>query len=316
MTTIAPPISFAQTNPDLGLDYVFAQGRILMELQDKLDPNAMGSVALVGDLVGTGSDTLRITEMGNVGWSTRMTALASEDSTITASSITTAYTTVTIGQYGVAHEQTFQEQILGREQGVSLDALEQMVPQTWMATLRYLICVEGATFSTIIGSATAALSVDDWIDLSEAANETLGAMAPIATLAPQQVSQLRASFRSEPAFQNSVADFSSMQRVGNVQLHPNFAGMGIDVTVTDDVVQSGGAYLGFASSPGGIGWARASTSPIKTVGPSMYIPDYGLIVTRVNTDANGKGRYEARAWIGVDSGSSNVFLQRRIRSVV
>lgn len=316
MTTVAPPISFSGTQGDLGYSYTYAAGQILLELQDRLCLVSLGTVPLVGDLAGTGTDTLRITEMGTVGWSQRMTALATEDATITASAITTAYTSVTIGQYGLSHEETFASQILGRERGVSLDSLVAMVPDSWMATHRYLVCVEGATFGTIIGSATLALSVDDWIDLVTAANETLGAMAPSAVLAPQQMTQLVASFRTEPAFQNLAADFATMQRVNGMQLKPNFAGLGIDVALTDDVVQSGGAYQGFAMSPGGIGWARASVNSARPEGTTMMVPEFGLLIVRVNKDENAKARYEARAWMGVNSGSSNVFLQRRVRSVV
>jgi hypothetical protein len=316
MTTIAPPISFSATNPDLGYDYVFAAQQILMELQDSLPLVSMGTVPLVGDLAGSGSDVLRVTEMGNVGFSQRMAAIATEDGTITASSITTAYTEITIGQYGLAHEETFASQILGREKGVSLDALVAQVPNSWIATHRYLVCVEGATFGTIIGSATAALSVDDWIDLTNASNETLGSMAPSAVLAPQQVSQLTDSFRTEPAFQSLAASFAELKRVQGMQMRPNFAGLGVDIAMTDDVVQSGGAYLGFAMSPGGIGWARASTNSATPQGTTLLVPEFGLLIVRVNKDENAKARYEARAWMGVNSGSSNVFFQRRIRSVV
>ncbi len=316
MTTIAPPISFSATNPDLGLDYVFAAQSILMELQDSLSLVGLGTVPLVGDLAGSGSDVLRVTEMGNVGFSQRMTALASEDSTITASSITTAYTDITIGQYGLAHEETFASQILGREKGVSLDALVAQVPNSWIATHRYIVCVEGATFGTIIGSATAALSVDDWIDLINAGNETLGAGSPSAVLSPQQLSQLTDSFRTEPAYQTSVQAFSDLKRFQGLQIRPNFAGLGVDIAITDDVVQSGGAYLGFAMSPGGIGWARASTGSATPQGTTMMVPEFGLLIVKVNKDENAKARYEARAWMGVNSGSSNVFFQRRIRSVV
>ena len=316
MTTIAPPINFAQTQGDLGQDFIFAAGAILLEVQDRLDLLGLGTVPLVGDLMGTGSDTIRVREMGTVGWSQRMAALATEDAAITASSITTGYTEVTVGMYGLAHEETYQSQILSSEPGISLEALEAQVPNSWLATHRYLVCVEGATFGTIIGSATAALSVDDWLDLVAATEEMLGVAAPMATLAPQQMTQLRDSARTEPAFQNLAADFAATQRFDGMQIKRNVLGLGLDAAVTDDVVQSGGAYQGFAHSPGGIGWARASTSPIRTPNPSIYVPELGMFIERIGLGSNGKARYEARAWIGVNSGSANVFLQRRIRSVV
>lgn len=318
MTTVAPPISYANTESDLGYSMVHSAEAIRLELQDRLDVLSLGTVPLVGDLAGSGSDTIRVTHMGTVGWSQRMTALASENATITASAITTGYSEVSVGMYGLAHEQTFQGQILGRAQGVTLDMLEAQVPNSWLRTLRYLVCVEGATFGTVIGSATLALSVDDWIDLVSASNETLGAAAPSAVLDPTQLTQLVASFRTEPAFQNLAADFATMQRADGMQVKPNFAGLGIDLALTDDVQQSGGAYQGFAMSPGGIGWARASTSPIRVPNPAsaIYVPDFGLFIQRIDKGDQGSARYEARAWIGVNSGDSSLFVQRRVRSVV
>jgi hypothetical protein len=319
MTTINAPISFGETQADLGLDFVFGAERIRIELQDKLELANLGIIPLVGDLAGSGSDTVRVTHAGSVGFSRRMTAMGSETDTIVASTITTGYSEVAIGMQGVAHEETYQQQILSREPGLSLEEIIAQFPATWLATHRYLVCVEGATFGTIVGSATLPLSVDDWIDLVTAHNETLGATGnPSAILSPQQVTQLKASLRTEPAFQNMAADFTAMQRIDAMQIKPNFADMGIDVAVTDDVVQSGGAYLGFSMTPGGIGWARASTTSIRphVTGVGMYLPDFGAFIERIAKGEQGKARYEGRAWIGVNSGSSDLFVQRRVRSVV
>ena len=65
-------------------------------------------------------------------------------------------------------------------------------------------------------------------------------------------------------------------------------------------------------------WARASTASIRPhlAGVGMYLPEYGVFIERLGKGDQGKARYEARAWIGVNSGSSSVFVQRRVRSVV
>lgn len=319
MPTINAPIDFNQTQGDLGLSYVFAVQRMLVELQDKLNLMSLGVVPLLGDLAGSGTDTLRVTEVGSIGFSRRFASMASETDTITASPITTGYTEVSIGMHGLAHEETYQGQILGRERGISLEQIEALVPESWLATWRYLVCVEGATFGTIVGAAADTLTIDDWIDLITAHREALGSTAaPGAVLAPQQLTQLVASARTEPAFQNLASDFSGIQKLSGMQLYPNFLGLGIDIALTDDVQQSGGAYQGFSMTPGGIGWARASTQSIRPhiPGVGMYLPEYGAFIERIAKGDNGKARYEARTWIGVNSGSSNVYVQRRVRSVV
>jgi hypothetical protein len=200
---------------------------------------------------------------------------------------------------------------------VGLQELIAMVPSSWIATLRYLICVEGASFSTAVGSATADLSVDDYLDLVTAFNETLGSVgAPSVFFKPRQMTNLLESFRAEPAFQASMADFANLQRLSGMQRKPNFAGLGLDIALTDDVQTSGGAYQGFAFSPGGIGWVRASTASITPHVPEagIYAPDFGLFIEKVPRGANGKAAYEARTWIGVNSGSTDLYVQRRIIS--
>jgi adenosylcobinamide amidohydrolase len=103
MTTQVPPFQHGNFEGDLGYSYVFAAQRILLVMQDRLNALDLGVVPLVGDFAGTGTDTIRVTHMGNIGWSLPMTALGSETDTITPSNLTTGYSTVALGMYGLGH---------------------------------------------------------------------------------------------------------------------------------------------------------------------------------------------------------------------
>ena len=96
-TTINPPIQFVDVQGTLGHAFLFAQEEIRSDLQDRLNVLGLGVVGLVGDVMGTGTDTLRITDMGNVGWSIPFTALASETDTVAPSPIDIGFETVTVG---------------------------------------------------------------------------------------------------------------------------------------------------------------------------------------------------------------------------
>jgi hypothetical protein len=321
MTTIAAPIDFAQTESDLGLSFIFAAEAMQVELQDKLDMLSMGTVPLLGDLAGSGTDTLRVTNVGSIGWSRRMASMGGETDTITASPITTGYVEVAIGMYGLAHEETYMAQVLGRERGVSLDTLKSLVPQAWLRTLRVQVADVVSGFGTNCGSAALAGSVDDLIDIATAFEGTPGSMAggtPVGMVHPEQIQDYKASARNDPAFQNSVAEFAAVQAINGSQRYANFLGLGFDLHSSTDVETSGGGWDGGVWAPGAVGWARASTGAIRpsnTQG-AIYVPEFGLFIEEIaSTGQNAKRRYEARTWFGVAKGSTSVFVQRGLLSL-
>lgn len=321
MTTINAPFSHAQFEGDIGYSYVFAAERILLALEDKLNVLAMGLASLKGDLAGSGSDVLRIAEMDGVGWGSSFAALASEDSGITASTLSTAYTTITVALKGLSHEETYFAQALGRERGVSLDTLKAMVPDAWLSTLRKDVATVIAGFATNCGAAGLAGSVDDLIDLATAFEGTPGSMAggvPVGMVHPEQIQDYKASARNDPAFQNSVAEFGAVQAINGTQRYANFLGLGFDLHSSTDVETSGGGWDGGVWAPGAVGWARASTLPIVPSNPqgAIYVPEFGLLIEEIaSTGQNGKRRYEARTIYGVGKGSASVFVQRGLLSL-
>lgn len=323
-TDFNPPVDFATEKAVFGHAYLFAQQRILFELQEAFDVLQLGVVPLVGEFAGSGTDTLRVTHMGNIGWSVPMDALASETDAITPKKITAGYATISVGMYGLGHAETYKHAILGREPETGLDALKAKVPMSWMRTFRDLVCDAGSGISVAVGSASADLGVDDWLDLVTVYQETDGAGArgaPVVMVDPAQITQSNASARNEPAFQNSVMDFGAVQGLGFGQVLDNYLGLGIRVVKTSSINQSGGAYQGFSFSPGGIGWGRASTAGLRTANPqgTILIPDFGLVIEeKPGTGSNAQRAYEARTIFGVALGndSDGIHVLRRLISKV
>jgi hypothetical protein len=319
MTTQVPPFAHGNFEGDLGYSYVFAAQRILLVMQDRLNALDLGVVPLVGDFAGTGTDTIRVTHMGNIGWSLPMTALGSETDTITPSNLTTGYSTVALGMYGLGHAETYKQQTLSRELEVLVDALKARLPESWLATFRELVCNAGAGFSTAVGAAGTQLSVDDLLDLTAVSRSTRGSRRPTMFLDGNQVNQALESARNEPAFQAAAQTFQEQQAWNEMDVIPDFLKLGVTCAITNDVDQSGGAYQGFAFSPGGIGWAVASTSRVKVANPqgAILVPEMGLIVEEITSGSSQATRkYEARSMFGVAAGDSSVFMQRRVISVV
>jgi len=207
---VNPPFQFTDVQGTLGHSYLFAQEEILLELQDRLNVLGLGVVSLRGDVMGSGTDTLRITDYGNVGYSLPFTALASETDTVAPSPIDIGFETVTVGEFGLSQSETYKEQVLNREPAISLDRLKAMVPQSWMRTFRDQITTTGSGITTAVGSAATTLSVDDHLDLLTAYRTTLGSRIPTAFLDPTPMDQLVRSYRNEPAFQNNTDAFARL----------------------------------------------------------------------------------------------------------
>ena len=324
-TTQTAPFQHANLEGDLGFSYVFSPVAMEIELQDKLNLLGLGVVPLMGDLSRSGSDVLRVTDYGGMGWSLPMAALATETTAVTPSTAISGYESITCGTYGVSHSATYAAQGFARPEaaGLSIDELIKQVPNSFLATFRNNVCTAGAAIVPNVGAATTTLSVDDWLDLGTTFSTALGSRRPVAMLHSTPMDELRRSFRNEPALQNSAQEFASLLGVrtgddGTVaQSFPNFLGLGIDVHVTDDVDTAGGAYQNFAFSPGGIGWARCSTQPIVTANPAstMYVPEFGLLIEELSEGGSTNTRqYKALAFFGVALGSARVYTHTRILS--
>ncbi len=319
MASISPPALASAVNNEVGFAYTFAQIAIQRRLEDALNVQAAGLVRLVGDAAGSGSDVIRVTNIGGIGYNLAMSALASETAAITPSPFDLGYSTVTIADYGLAFEESYKAQILGREPAAMLDALVQTMPESFLRTLRDLTATTVAGFSTSIGSSGTALTMDNALDLLAAFRENPGSGQPVVMLHPKQVSDLVDSIRSETTLSLSVSEFGGLQGLqGGAQTIRNFAGLGFDISMSTSITDDSTDFFGGAYSAGGVGYAVGSTAGVRARGiDAIRIPEFGTIVTFPSSSStNGKETAEARSFLGVAAGSSDVFVQRKVISKV
>jgi hypothetical protein len=323
MPTIVTPASHAQTESTVGFSYVFAGERIRQEITEKLDVVGKGLVVLYGDLQGAGSDTLRVTRFGGVGFAEQFTAMADETSPIVATGFTLGSDSITIGRYGLAKEQTYQDQILQRAETVGLDDMANLVPASLLATMRASVCTIGSTFATGAGAAAAAWTYDNELDLIRMFHETEGFEsavtdngAPVAIRHPEQYTDLRASIRNEPGLQGSAE--LQMKLLGLQREEGGaFTFLGLRNLSSFDVPESGGGWVGCAYVPGAIGWAVASTIPITVENPdrTTWVPEYGIVIERRSTGDIATAKFVANAFFGLAKLDATLFPQFKITSI-
>jgi hypothetical protein len=318
MAAIAPPALAGAVNTEVGFTHTFAQIAIQRRLEDALNVEAAGLVRLVGDAAGSGSDVIRVTNIGGIGFNLPMSALASETAAITPSPFDLGYSTVTIADYGLAFEESYKAQILGREPAAMLDALVSTMPESYLRTLRDLTATVVAGFATSVGIAGNQLTVATYLDLLAEFRENPGAGTPVIMLHPKQVSDLIESARAETTLSLSVSEFGSLNGLSGSQTISNFLGLGADINMSTSITSGGGGHIGGAYSAGGVGYAVGSTAGVRARGiDAIRIPQFGTIVTFPSSSStNGKETAEARSFVGVAAGSSDVFVQRKVLSVI
>ena len=318
MATIISPASFAQTSVVTGTAFAFAEAQIRQELKEELSVLDGGIATLVGDLGGMGTDTLHITRFGGLGFAEQMVAMASETDAIVATGFTLEDDTITIARYGLAKEQTYQDQVLRGANSIGLENMIALAPKSWLATLRASVATVGSTFSANVGVSGTPWTYDDELDLVAAFSETegfTGAMRPVSIRHPEQITDLLNSIRNEPGLQMPDFQTSKLGLDGRSSEAMEF--LGIRTFRSFDVPTSGGDWIGCAFVPGAIAWAVASTIPITPDNPATttWIPEFGIIIERKSTAETATARFVMNAWFGVGKLDPTLFPQFKLTSI-
>lgn len=267
-TSVTQPASFSIFGTaGVNQTTVFQREALELAMASDVDVESMGLIRAVGDLSGSGSDTMTSVFLDGVGANAEMSPLDTETSQPIPSAYTLGIDAVTVGFYGYSNDMTMKGLMLAHPDRIlTMDKAIELAPSLYRSTVAGLVADAGATISTAIGSAATALSVDDLLDLVAAIEQTPGANKraggmPKLDLHSVQLSQLKASMRSEPSMQAAYDAFVAAQGVSD-DVTPNFMRLGFDLLKSDKIGTSGGAYQGFCVAAGGLALARASYASV------------------------------------------------------
>lgn len=301
--TIVSPSSFAQNRGDLGFTYVFAGEAIEEQITERLDVFSMGLLRAYGGFTGSGSDTIRITRYAGLGFAERMTAMSSETDPIVATGFTTDYNSLTVARYGLAKEETFSSMIFGRAQGVDLELMQSKIPESYLSTVRHLMCTSGAAMASNVGTAGSAWTYDDELELRSSFAETEGfdpSLMPVYSVRhPEQFTDLAHSLRNEPAFQGS----DLLRQLLGMAREPGGAidVLGMRSLASHDVVDDTSAWQGFAYVEGAIVVGAPSVAPLQRLQSDqvhVLLDDVGTVVSFSNEGSVATARFDVNSWVG------------------
>ena len=315
MATYTAPLQHANTEANLGYDAVFAIAEAEAALMERFDVFGAGLLRAVGDLAGSGSDTLELTAYDGIGWAEAMTAMSSETEAAVATGLTDYVDSVTLGRYTLLKEVTHTQQILARDPILTIEGLTAKMPESYGKTLRQRLCVAGSGLSSSVSATGAAWTFDKEIELVNTANETEGFNGQlIAVRHPEQMSDLRDSVRGEANFQFPEIT----QQIASVNRSAGFQGsfMGIENFQSFDVQQSAGDHVGFAFMPGKFVYAVASTARIPAGARILAsIPRFGIVIIEQHNAQPTKLASVAEAHFAIAARNDNVVAGWKLLSI-
>lgn len=313
MPTFSPPISQAGTVSTWGKSFEFIGDALRQEMAERWDISASGILVPTGRVNGTGSLTLRQRYHGGIGAARTMTAMASETEAISPSTMTGNVWDTTVARYGIAFDETFQRRIT-QSDGVTLEELAASIADSWISTVRSMVCASGAGISSAAVNSSSAATLDNWATLVAAFSETEGADGQaIAVLHPEQVSDLRAALRDEPGVYNDAQTWQGSQALmpGMGLQFPSL--WGIPVYQSFDVTTGSSKHNGFVVGRGCFGLAVGdpSAADVPDAFDPQVIAEYGLLIAREANIRQAMQGVTGQSWLGIGRAPATLIPQFR-----
>lgn len=269
-------------------------------LADRASLYGHPAIPLVGDLTGSGSDTLRYRLIGLDGYDemASQTGLQAEIKEVLPESLDDAKVDIALVRAAINREVSDLAQLT--QFGAPDVDPYRLAESTVGAFLMYFtsqVATAGASFSSTVGSATRDMDVSDFYDALFTL-ELANVSGPyVAVLHPRQVADWQASLRSEPnALSIAPATQDALMAKGQGSIG---SFMGVDIFKSSKITSGGGARKGFMMGYGAMGYAIGK--PSRFVGSSevMMPPGVPISIEFEREAAKSLTRLVASAYCGV-----------------
>lgn len=307
MSTVSNPLSHSVSSAgfsDASWRYTAVFEGVLREkLMDSVSIRTSGFVPLVGDVAGTGSLTIRQRYLDAIGWGLSMTAMAAENTAITASALTATVEDVAVARYGIGWNNTYTNQVVAAAGEVTMDVLAAYNVLSYEAAWMDALATAIQAAATDSGTSGVDCSFDDVLDATYYFDLLEGMPgALLGLIHGQQKIDLKESMRNEQAFQFPEPTKELLSGAGG----PGFWTVicGIAFYVSTRVAASGGNRHGCIMAPGAFIWAKGGTGSIVPANPAntVNLADQGIITEFTGTPGSATSTVYTNAFFGIDGG--------------
>ena len=304
MPAVTSPITHAQMDGgavQFRQAFVLFRQTVLLRLQERMSVRGDGALVYLGDLAGSGSDTIRTRYYNGIGYGAAFASVA-ETATPGRSSITAEVEDVTVGRFYLGYSQTYMDMILKGAGEKSLIELSDLMADAWEATWMALLATTISAAAVDYGASGVNMTFDDYLDVIAYFRTLDGFEGPLRSLLHgQQFVDFGDSIRAEPAFQQPEPS-EEMQRLNGPGFQ--FELLGCRNFQSNRITSSGGNRHGGFFGPGAMAWAIAGTQEmakhIEDPDKAQVIPELGMVVERSSSGNGALGSLDANAFLGMD----------------
>lgn len=274
-----------------------------------------------------GGGGLRSTVFGNAvsPASYAMESLVSETQEPAEISDTVGYDSITVAPFGLAMSDTFDAQMYATDQMLRSTGIQKLIgnaDQPVFVKLCQLIAAAIAGISAVAGTTSARTSVSTLISAGATFYQTftadprIGAQEPLLMLHTVQVSHINESRRTEPGYISTGANMSDQGVMSHADV-PNYLGLGMTLSVSNNITTASGAYQGGLFDRQAMIIGFGDTGRVRPPGDgSLFVtmPNLGLLLQQVTSSRRQrKDTIQLFAHLGAAMGDTTVGRQIRVQ---
>jgi hypothetical protein len=242
--------------------FVLAERRMQLLIAERTDLRDLVPFVGGGNVSGAGSDTLRDRRVG-LGASLAMSTPTNEDDSVSASAVTVETGDVAVARHSLVIQSSFFSQIVDDTGMLNSTAIAETMVGSYIAHWRNRLAVVGAAITGSLGSNSAALDVDTWMDMIEEYEENSIDGQIRAMLHSKAVGQLRRSATNEGGSLQYAVEAQELAKAKQLGLVGSY--LDVPIYMSNSVTEAGGGKQNVTWTDGCIKQAVGTTERITTV---------------------------------------------------
>jgi len=243
--------------------------------------NLPGAITYLGDVAGSGSDTMQVRLAGLAGTDEMASTAENADASTTA--LTDSSVTVAAARYALRRDISDLAVLSGIGNDIDPFKLAESMVASFDAAFMASVATAVASFSSSVGNSGVDFSIDDFFD-AVATLEIASVPGPYySILHPRQLADLQESLRSETgALSFSPASVEMLNVAG-----PGLAGefLGVQIFQSSKITSSGGNRKGCMYGQNALGYVVGTPQPLVGAGGEVR-PAGSPVVVEFQRDAS------------------------------